>query len=62
MDVREWLSGGLSELERQRDDFFANYHQCIGAIRTIEATLRWLEGQEAGAGEEPAPEPEGKTR
>lgn len=52
MDIREWLAGGLPELERQRDEAFANYHQTLGAIRALDATLRWLDEQ--GAAGEPA--------
>ncbi len=49
MDVREWLEGGLPDLEAQRDEAFANAYQAIGAIRTVKATIAWLdrEGRES---------------
>lgn len=61
MKIREWLLGGIPEMEQQRDDHFANYHQTIGALRAIEAIVRWLDENE-GAGDEPAPEDGKVTR
>lgn len=58
MEIREWLAGGIPDLEKQRDEAFANYHQTVGALKAIEATLRWLDEQ--GAGEKPAPTEEGE--
>jgi len=50
LGLREWLAGGIPDLEAQRDDAFANYHKTIGAIAAIEATLRWLDENEGAAG------------
>lgn len=57
MKIREWLAGGLPELERQRDEAFANYHQTKGAMRAIDATLRWLDEQGAAATDNGADRP-----
>lgn len=54
MGIREWLLGGIPDMEQQRDDHFANYHQTIGALRAIEAIVRWLDENE-GAGTKAPP-------